>query len=276
MPELPEVETIVRELNESQLIGRTIVEAKVFWARTVAIPKLHEFCDRLIGQKIKIILRRGKYIIIELSRDVLLIHLRMTGKLAISKNPQAISSHERVRLHLDDGRYLHFEDQRKFGKWYLLSDYNEKLDELGLEPFSKEFTLKALKDMLKNSSRSIKAFLLDQQYIAGIGNIYADEALWEAKIHPNRKADTLTPKEIAELFRAIPLVLKQGVNNMGTTLGSSKANYYSVAGRRGENQLQLKVFRREGFSCPRCHTKIIKIKAAQRGTHLCPHCQKNL
>lgn len=274
MPELPEVETIVRELAESHLIGLQILGVKVFWPRTIAIPELSEFCERLINQSIMEISRRGKFIVVTLSRDTLLVHLRMTGKLTISRGTKAVSTHERVQLRLSDGRYLHYEDQRKFGKWYLVADPEEKFAVLGLEPLSKEFTLEAFKKALGKSSRQIKPFLLDQLHIVGLGNIYVDEALWEAKIHPAQKVNTLSAAKISALHRAIGNVLRQGIAHMGTSLGSTQANYFSVSGRRGGNQTQLKVFRREGLLCPRCQTEIIKMTVAQRGTHLCPNCQR--
>lgn len=276
MPELPEVETIVRELNKSSLIGKTIISADVFWNRTIASPSLKDFCSLIAGQIIQTISRRGKYIVFTFNKSVLLIHLRMTGKLSFSLKPKKLSSHERVRLKLDDRRYLHYEDQRKFGKWYLLNDPKIKFDLLGVEPLSKEFTLDLFNIMLGKSSQSIKAFLLNQSHIVGIGNIYADEALWEAKIHPMQKSNSLTLQEITNLHKAIKLVLNLGIANQGTSLGSNMANYFSVSRRRGNNQMQLKVFRQEGLLCPRCQTTIIKIVLAQRGTHLCPHCQKNV
>lgn len=274
MPELPEVETIVRDLCSSGLVGAKIQQVKIFWPRSIAIPEVAKFCAALINETIQQISRRGKYIVFTLNKHTLLVHLRMTGKFTLSKDDQRKSSHERVQLWLDDGRILHYEDQRKFGKWYLLSDPQIKFDSLGLEPLSKEFTLTAFKHALNSSSQQIKPFLLNQKYIAGLGNIYVDEALWKAKIHPTRKVKTLNPTEIKDLYHAIPEMLKQGIAHMGTSLGSKQANYFSVSGRRGGNQLQLKVFRREGLPCPRCQTEIIKITLAQRGTHLCPHCQK--
>lgn len=273
MPELPEVETIVRELNASHLTGARIAEVKVYWHRTIAKPSVEAFCSKLVSQKIKKISRRGKFIVLKLSNDSLLIHLRMTGKLIFSKDGKA-SSHERVRIKLDDGRYLHFEDQRKFGKWYLEASPDATLGKLGLEPLSSDFTFKALQEMLKKSTVTIKQFMLNQKYIVGIGNIYADEALWLSKIHPQQKANSLNARDIKALYKSIPVVLQQGIAHTGTTLGSKNANYYSVSGRRGSHQDHLKVFRREGRPCPRCHHEIIKVRVAQRGTHLCPHCQK--
>ncbi len=274
MPELPEVETIVQELRASQLIGRKIGKVTVSWPRTIATPSVDDFCSQLHNQVILQISRRGKFIVFTLSKGTLLVHLRMTGKFTLTKEKRAVSSHERVRLELDDGHFLYYEDQRKFGKWYLLTDPELKFQELGIEPLSKDFTLQAFQKLIKKSSQQIKPFLLNQRHIVGLGNIYVDEALWEAKIHPARKADSLTSVEIKALHRAIPHVLKQGIAHMGTSLGSTQANYYSVSGRRGGHQTQLKVFRRETLPCPRCGTTIIKITLAQRGTHLCPNCQK--
>lgn len=274
MPELPEVETIVRELRESKLIGTKIIDVHIFWPRSIATHSTAEFCSQLKKQTILQINRRGKFIVFTLSTHTLLVHLRMTGKFSISKTTKLQSSHERVQLKLSDGRILHYEDQRKFGKWYLLAHPEAKLNELGLEPLSEKFTFEAFQAVLKKSSQQIKPFLLDQRHIAGLGNIYVDEALWEAKIHPKRKVNTLRIDSIKALHQAISNVLKQGIAHMGTSLGNKQANYFSVSGRRGGNQTQLKVFRREGSACPRCHSEIIKITVAQRGTHLCPHCQR--
>lgn len=274
MPELPEVETIVRELNASDLIGKQILEAKVYWPRSIAVPEIDTFSNQLHNQSILQISRRGKFIVFTLSQYTLLVHLRMTGKFTISKAKQRVSPHERVQLRLSDGRILHFSDQRKFGKWYLLSHPEAKLIELGLEPLSDEYTLEAFQKVLNNRSSQIKPFLLNQHHIVGLGNIYVDEALWEARIAPTRKVNSLDTHEVKALFHAIPNVLTQGIANMGTSLGSKHANYFSVSGRRGFHQNQLKVFRREGLPCPRCHTTLIKITLAQRGTHLCPTCQK--
>lgn len=274
MPELPEVETIVRELNDHELIGKEICEVQVFWPKTVAGLSIADFIARITQQAILNIARRGKFIVISLSRDVLLIHLRMTGKLSFSTQKKEISSHERVRLKLSDGRFIHYEDQRKFGRWYLLSDSEEAFAKLGIEPLSPHFTSSTFTQLLSKSSQQIKPFLLNQKYIAGLGNIYVDEALWEAKIHPLRKANSLNATEIKHLHKAIINVLTIGITHKGTSLGTKLSNYYSVSGRRGGNQTQLKVFRRNGLSCPRCQTLIIKITVCQRGTHLCPSCQK--
>lgn len=273
MPELPEVETLVRDLRDSSLIGRTIRKAIVFWPRSIAALDISNFCKQVANQTIKSIDRRGKFIVITLNNYTLLIHLRMTGKFILSKGSADNSSHERVQLQLDDGHVLHYEDQRKFGKWYLLTDPGSILSKLGIEPLSKEFTLNLFKKILNHSSQQIKPFLLNQRHVAGLGNIYVDEALWEAKIHPACKVNALYATQITALHSAIIKVLEQGISHMGTTLGSKQANYFSVSGRRGLNQSHLKVFRRQGLPCPRCHCDIIRITLAQRGTHLCPNCQ---
>ena len=274
VPELPEVETIVRELIKSSLIGREISSAKVYWDRTVGSPSPAEFISEIIGKTIKGVARRGKFIVIALDKYTLLVHLRMTGKLSFTNHAAVISSHERLVLGLDDGRFLHYEDQRKFGKWYLLEDPKIKFDQLGIEPLTKDFSLERFQALISKSSLGIKAFLLNQRHLVGVGNIYADESLWEAKIHPARKANSLTLPEINALFKAIPHVLKQGIANQGTSLGSKSANYFSVNRKPGNYQTQLNVFRRDGMPCPRCQTIMIKIVVAQRGTHICPFCQK--
>ena len=275
MPELPEVETIVRELNQASLAGTRVTEVIVTWARSIAQPASDVFCQKLKNQIIQHISRRGKYIVFGLNQSYLLVHLRMTGKfLILPEDNHPVSTHERVRLYLSDGRVLIYEDQRKFGKWYIVKDQNSIFDTLGVEPLSPSFTLKSFHQLLKKHHKQIKPFLLDQRYVAGLGNIYVDEALWEAKIHPLRLTHTQSATEISALHKAIKAVLKKGIKNTGTTLGSHRANYFSVSGRRGENQHQLNVFRREGLPCPRCKLILIKIVVGQRGTHLCPQCQE--
>lgn len=278
MPELPEVETIVRELLNNDLINKKIVSVNVFWSKSIAMPDEKTFYEQIKGQKIVGIERRGKFIKFSLSKDTLLVHLRMTGKFLISKIGKKTESlpHERLSLVLSDGRELHYYDQRKFGKWYLLLNPQDILSKLGIEPLSEEFSLEFFQNLLNKHSTQIKPFLLNQSHIVGLGNIYVDEALWNAKIHPKQPANTLTLQQIQRLHKAIAKVLLQGIEQQGTTLGSHQANYFSVSGRRGGNQFKLNVFRREGEKCPRCQATIIKITVAQRGTHLCPICQAAL
>lgn len=272
MPELPEVQTIVHDLLESDLIGKKIKGISVYWERTIASSNVQNFKKQIINEKIREISRRGKFILFTLDNNSLLIHLRMTGKFFLNSLNKK-TPHERVRLIFEDGRILHYDDQRKFGKWYLMPSTSEKFDSLGLEPLSSSFTFKAFAKLLKNSSQQIKPFLLNQRHIAGLGNIYVDESLWAAKIHPKQKTNSISLFKKKTLHQAIIDVLKNGIAHMGTTLGNKNANYFSVSGRRGGNQTQLKVFRREKLPCPRCGENIIKIKVAQRGTHICPNCQ---
>lgn len=272
MPELPEVETIVKEMQAAHLVGLCITKAMVYWDRSIARLSSKDFCKKIVNQIIEAVSRRGKFLVFSLTTETLLVHLRMTGKFFIDDKRSSPHSHERIRLFLSDGRILRFEDQRKFGKWYL-SETDVILKKIGIEPLSKQFTLKAFKKLLAGRKRQIKPFLLDQKYIAGLGNIYADEALWAAKIHPARLINTLRSNDIVHLHQAIIAVLKSGVKNTGTSLGSARANYYSVSGRRGKNQELLKVFRCDGMPCPRCQTTIQKIRLGQRGTHFCPVCQ---
>lgn len=274
MPELPEVETIVRELQAEQIIGAKIVKAQVFWPRTIATHDVQDFCAQIAGRTLLNVSRRGKFIVFTLSKGCLLVHLRMTGKFYLTSTGKEPIPHERARLWLDDGRILRYADQRKFGKWDLLARAEEKLDELGIEPLSEAFTLEAFLKLLKGRKTLSKPFLLNQSFVVGLGNIYVDEALWEAKIHPERPINTLTNKESAALHKAIPQVLLKGIANKGTSLGSQNANYFSVSGRRGGNQYKLNVFRQEGLPCPRCSTILCKIMLVQRGTHFCPVCQK--
>ncbi len=275
MPELPEVETIVRELIASHLIGKKIIQASVFWNGIIDTSAAHEFTERIRNQAIIKIERRGKYLVFTLTHDTLLVHLRMTGKFEFVNKDAPVKKHEHVRLTFNDGTILRYEDPRKFGRWSLYKDASEKLNQLGLEPFSLEFNVEALKLLLKSHSSKIKPFLLNQKYIAGLGNIYVDEALWEAKIHPLRLTSSLATQEIKRLYHAIMNVLEIGIKNQGTSLGAGQGNYFSVSGRRGGHQHHLKVFRQDGLACPRCKAIITKTVIAQRGTHFCPKCQRN-
>ena len=274
MPELPEVQTIVNDLNAADVIGPTISGAKVFWPRSIAEPSPRSFCRRVKGQQFTAIGRRGKYLVFELSAgDTLLLHLRMSGRLHLVEAGTPRIRHEHVILSFEDGRQLRFHDPRKFGRLNLVKDPGRILNPLGPEPLAREFTARALGRLLKNRKRMLKPLLLDQTFIAGLGNIYVDEALWEARLHPCRLASTLAKPEIKALRLAIPRVLKRGLKNLGTSLGSGETNFYSVASRRGRNKDQLNVFRRTDLPCPRCQTKVNRLVVGQRSTHICPNCQ---
>jgi formamidopyrimidine-DNA glycosylase len=275
MPELPEVQTLVDDLIAAGLVGRTITAARVFWPRSLATPAPTAFCRQIRGKTIASIRRRGKFLVFELAPPIhLLIHLRMSGRLHLVAANKKRSKHEHVVLRLDHSQQLRLHDTRKFGRMYLLQDPQTALGKLGIEPLDRRFTAANFGRMLRTKRRRIKPLLLDQAFIAGLGNIYVDEALWAASIHPLRPADSLSAAESTALQRAIRKVLRRGLNNLGTSLGTGRANFYSVARRKGRNQDQLMVFRRSGQPCPRCQTPIERIIVGQRSTHICRHCQR--
>ena len=219
-------------------------------------------------------MRRGKYIHARLgSGRHLLIHLRMSGRLHLAKSGDERSRHEHVVLHLSGGLDLRLHDTRKFARVFLVEEAQGLLGGLGIEPLGEAFTPARLAALLRARQRRLKPLLLDQGVIAGLGNIYVDEALWEAGLHPCRLGADLSEAEIARLHRAIPGVLKSGLANRGTSLGKGQGNFSSVGRRPGENGTFLKVFRRTGEPCPRCGTPIVRLVVAQRGTHICPCCQ---
>ncbi len=276
MPELPEVETVVRGLREAGLEGARIRAVHVHWHKTVAGATPAAFARALRGCVIRRLTRRAKYIVMELDSGWhVLAHLRMTGQFRIEPRATRPDTHDRLVLCLADGRQVHFHDTRKFGRIRLVEDPLQHLAALGPEPLTDDFTPEVLLRQLANKRRQIKPLLLDQTCVAGIGNIYADEALWLARIHPTRRADTLTPSEIRRLHKAIRAVLAKGVAAEGTTLGHGATNFYSVAGHRGRNADALYVFRRTGEPCPRCRHAIVRMVVGQRGTHICPECQKH-
>jgi formamidopyrimidine-DNA glycosylase len=210
MPELPEVQTIVGDLKAAGVEGTVITGAKVFWSRTIAEPSASAFCRRIKGKKISGIRRRGKFIVFDFKNgDNLLMHLRMSGRLHLIAQASPRKKHEHVILNFKGGKQLRFHDTRKFGRIYLTSDADKILGRLGPEPLATGFTCKILARRLSLRQRLLKPLLLDQTFIAGLGNIYVDEALWESKIHPCRIAASLTEPEIRALHRAIARVLRQ-------------------------------------------------------------------
>jgi formamidopyrimidine-DNA glycosylase len=274
MPELPEVETIVKDLHAAGIVGKTLTDARVFWMRTIAEPSVAEFCRLLPNKTVADVRRRGKFIVFDLvGGERLLIHLRMSGRLHWVAQDEKRERHEHVVLGFSDGGELRFHDPRKFGRIYLTPEAETVLGRLGPEPLDPAFTVGLLQSMVKSRKRQLKPLLLDQSFIAGLGNIYADEALWESKLHPQRISNELSKKEVAALHAAIRRVLRRGLKNLGTSLGTGKSNFYSVGRRRGRNRDKLNVFRRTGESCPRCMAKIRRIVVGQRSTHICPQCQ---
>jgi formamidopyrimidine-DNA glycosylase len=274
MPELPEVETVARGL-QAALVGHTIVDVKVLWARSVESPDPDTFARRLSGQTVRGVERRGKWVVIALeSGDTLLVHLRMSGQLVIEAEACLDSRHLRALFLLDDGRRLSFVDPRKFGRLWLGSDPAEVLDVLGPEPLADEFTVERLAEALRRRSGRIKPLLLDQRFLAGLGNIYSDEVLWRAHIHPLRRANTLAPAETRRLHRAIRAVLGLAIASGGTTL--TDETYRQADGQAGEFAGHLAVYGRAGEACLHCGTTIERITVSQRSTHFCPRCQPNI
>ena len=275
MPELPEVETIACDLRSANLIGEKITNCYVSFPKAIT-GSLKEFIAAIHGQTLKSIERRGKYLVFELSNGKFIaIHLRMTGKFTIKPRGIAFTKHEHVALEFNHQRLLIYHDTRKFGRWTLFDQKELFFKKLGPEPLSPSFTLQDFTQRIKKTKRQLKPLLLDQTFIAGLGNIYVDEALWESQLHPENLSSSLTLKTITKLYQAIKKVLLRGLETQGTTLGSGKTNYYRLDGSKGKHQDSLNVFRKTNHPCPRCQTPIIRIKVAQRSTHLCPSCQKS-
>lgn len=266
MPELPEVETVVRELKV--LEHCLISNIEIFWPRSIEGSN-QNFSKKIAGTQLTQLFRRGKYLVFETNGDFsFTVHLRMTGKL-IFKPAEKDLPYVRVRLDFSDGQKLYFVDVRKFGRWKLWPKSQALLPDLGLEPLDKKSILKALTGL--KTQREIKKVLLDQRILAGVGNIYADEALFAAKINPCRPAHSLTPSNIQALAIAIPSILKASIKNMGTTL----SDYRNTKNMGGENQHYLKVYGQTGIACGTCGSIIQKILLGQRGCHFCPSCQEN-
>ncbi len=270
MPELPEVETIARALREgsrddSSIVGRRIRKAHILWDRTLASPEPEEFRSRLAGQKILNVRRRGKYLLLDLSTDTLLIHLRMSGDLLLNSTHQSFSPHHRMVLDLDGGTRLSFNDPRKFGRVWLTENPESLLSKLGPEPLDPAFTPQTLYKLLQTRRRQIKPLLLDQAFIAGLGNIYTDEALHLAKIHPLTIANSLDFHQAERLLSSIRQVLNEGIRRNGASI--------DWVYRGGDFQNHFRVYQRTGEPCPECGTPIERITVGQRGTHYCPNCQ---
>lgn len=272
MPELPEVETVVRGLRQP-LIGHTIQSLWCDWEKSIAQPSINEFESRVVGQQVHAITRRAKYIVIHLDHDLLLVHLRMTGRLYVADvdATHTVDKWVHVKFGLDDHKELRFSDARKFGKVYLTDNLEQITGHIGPEPLADSFTVDQFTERLHRRNKQIKPLLLDQTFVAGIGNIYADEALHCAKIHPERCANTLTNQEIVHLHGTIRAVLLRGIQHEGASV-----NWYRKPdGTKGRSQNHFYVYGQTGSLCQTCETaRIEKIKVGQRGTHFCPNCQK--
>ena len=270
MPELPEVETIKNELL-SHIVGRRVNGVTLFWEGIVRQPSVEEFYSRLIGQRLTALARRGKYLIFSLtSGEVLIIHLKMTGSLLLKPASAEAGKFVRAVIRLGNEAELHFRDPRKFGVMWLVEDESTIVGKLGPEPLETGFTPQVLAQRLANRTAPIKALLPDQTLIAGIGNMYADEALFAARIHPLRSGGSLSSEEIEHLHRAIQQVLWSAIGNKG----ASVENYFRPDGTLGTAHFQFQVAHRlSGKFCPVCGTPIERIPIRNRGSYFCPHCQ---
>ncbi|MBE0636000.1 bifunctional DNA-formamidopyrimidine glycosylase/DNA-(apurinic or apyrimidinic site) lyase [Candidatus Bipolaricaulota bacterium] len=263
MPELPEVETFVRKLQP--IVGCLIQRIDVLDDR------LNLDGTTLVGATVGSVERRGKHIVIGLgNRGDLVVHLRMSGRLRTTRSDAEIK-HTRLALHLDSGEIVYFVNPRRLGT--ALHCPSGFTTHLGHEPLSPSFTTSVLAELAAQSSSPIKTFLLDQQKIAGIGNIYASEALWRSGIAPERAARTLTQDEIRRLHRDIVSVLNDAIDGQGTTLGNSVSDYHPSVGEQGEFQNHLSVYGRESKPCERCGTAIARLKQGGRSTYYCSQCQ---
>lgn len=276
MPELPEVETIVRALQNGgrgspPLVGRVIKEAEIRWQRSLAEPHPPVFLQKIRGRTIQRLSRRGKFILIHLDEGSLLIHLRMSGDLRLEPaadetgSPLPPHPHDRLIFHLADGWRLAFNDTRKFGRIWLTDDPQTVLNGLGPEPLDDSLDAQTFHHRLSRVQRQLKPLLLDQSFIAGLGNIYADEALHLARLHPLTPSHRLSEEEAARLLAAIRNVLNEGIRRNGASIdwvyrGGSFQNHFRAYGRTGQ-------------PCPECGTPIARLIVGQRSTHLCPVCQ---
>jgi formamidopyrimidine-DNA glycosylase len=271
MPELPEVETIRRQLAP-HLEGRTIESAEILDARWTRPADPRPVEAELTGARVENVGRSGKYLVWSLSEDrYLLVHLRMTGALLF--DPDVDPLHTRVRLELDGGHRLIYVDPRRFGTGHLVHGAAARdaylSARLGVEPFTEEFTAEYLRSAARGRLAPVKAFLLDQRRIAGVGNIYADEALFRARVHPLRPAGRLTGAQWALVRDGIEEALAAGIEAKGASID----DFRHVDGARGSFQDRFLVHRREGEPCPNCGRPIRKIVVGGRGTYVCEHCQ---
>jgi formamidopyrimidine-DNA glycosylase len=270
MPELPEVETFRQRFlhggdDSPPLVGKRITGATLLWNRTLETPSPTEFKERIVGQIIRDIYRRGKYLIFRLSEDVLAIHLRMSGDLLIESVTEPIPKHHRLVLNLDGDIRLAFNDIRKFGRVWLMEEIEPLLANLGPEPLDDTFTPEVLYTKLHTRKRKIKPLLLDQHFLAGMGNIYTDEALFFAGIHPNTIAKQISFNQTVKLVEGIRSVLREAVRRNGSSI--------DWIYRGGDFQNYFQVYQRTGDGCYRCETPIERIIVGQRGSHYCPKCQ---
>jgi len=269
VPELPEVEVIARGLD-GWLPGQRIQAVDLLWPRSVALPAAAEFIAGLTGRRFERVGRRGKFVQMALDNGAtLFVHLRMSGSLYRAPAGAPPGPHTRALFHLAGPCDLYFADTRKFGRLYLTYEPAEIVSRLGPEPLGDDFSAGWLTTALRGRRTRIKPLLLDQTFIAGIGNIYADEALFLAGLHPSRVADSLSAGEAGRLHAAIREVLQSAIARRGTTL----SDYRDAEGERGQNQEFLRVYGRAGWPCERCGRPIERTVIGQRSAHFCPACQ---
>jgi len=270
LPELPEVETIINEIRPS-LLGQRIRSVEILVPGTIAAPSPAEFVEGMKDREIVEIVRRGKFLVFRLDNGLSwIVHLRMTGALLVKQESEIPEKFIRIIIRLEGGIAIHFRDVRRFGRMWLTRDESSVTGRLGREPLSPDFTPVVLAEILKNRETSVKQVIMDQGRIAGIGNMYADEALYEARLHPLQPAGSLTEDEIARLYESIQKVLRRGIHNKG----ASTDTYLRPSGTKGEAQTEFQVAHRKGEECPVCGGPIERIVVGQRGTFFCPLCQK--
>lgn len=275
MPELPEVETVARDLRRHLLPadngrGPEIVGAEVSWARTLRHGTGDEFATGVAGRSIEGIGRRGKQLVVDLSGGAFLtIHLKMTGQLFVVRSDAPEDPYVRLLLRLADGRDIRFRDIRKFGRVGLYLADDDPFDDVGPEPLDPAFTVREFRKGLRGRRARLKPLLVDQAFVAGVGNIYADEALWRARLHPLRSARSLRPPDERRLYRHLRDVLAEAVERRGSSIDD-----YTAPDGDGEMQERLDVYQRTGEPCRRCGRPIRRIVIGIRSTHLCSYCQR--
>lgn len=274
MPELPEVETIKKTLKQF-VLDKTIESVEVYWPNIVKHPDdVEEFKHIMIGQSFRDIKRKGKFLRFELDDYVLVSHLRMEGKYSVNDQTDPLTKHTHIIFKLTNGEELRYNDVRKFGTMHVFPKGDEMsqkpLNQLAPDPFEESFTFEYFNDKLKRTSRAIKVALLDQTIVAGLGNIYVDETLFKAGVHPLKKSNELTKEEVRKIKEYATAVLEEAVAQGGTTIRS----YVSSDGEMGMFQQELFVYGQENEACKNCGDIIIKIKLAGRGTHICMTCQR--
>lgn len=272
MPEMPEVETVRCGLN-SQVKGRKITNVEIRYPDLIT-GDVNQFIEFVTDATITDVGRRAKFLLIHLNNGYTIIsHLRMEGRYRISADPSAIDKHSHAIFTLDNGQKMIYNDVRKFGRMQLWNtddlDNNKSLQKLGPEPLSKPFTFALLKPRIMRHHKDIKTVLLDQSVMSGLGNIYVDEVLWKAKIHPQTPSNHLSDTDIQNIIELSNQEMKKAIEAGGSTIRS----YIDATGHKGNMQNSLKVYGKEGTPCPRCGTNIVKIKVSGRGTHFCPKCQ---